>query len=94
MMLDDVSMPCASVHMGVYFRRRDAFMTEHLLDQPQVRPIFYKVCRKRMPESMGRYASLSNTRDQHLLLNHLEYGLAAQGFPETVEKKQVTRGLV
>ena len=94
MMRKYVSMPCASVHMCIYLCRGDAFMAEHLLNHSQVRTILYKMRRKRMPESMRGYASLSETRDQNLFLNHLEHGLTAQGFPETVEKKQVTRGLV
>ena len=43
------------VEMGVFLSRRQAFMTEELLDNPQIRSPAQKMGGKRMPEGMGTY---------------------------------------
>ena len=88
MMRKYVSMPCASVHMGIYLCRGDAFMTQHFLHHTQVGSPFHQMGGERMSEGMRGYL-LADIRQKSLSLDHLEHRLAAQRFSEPVKKQDV-----
>ena len=52
MMGQDIRLPGGAVDVGIDFCSGNAFMTEHLLDDPEVSTVFYKMGRERMPESV------------------------------------------
>ena len=52
MVREDVAVPCRGVDMGVDFRSSHTFMSEHLLNDTQIRAIFYQVRSKGVSESM------------------------------------------
>ena len=63
-------------------------MAQHCLDRAKVRPVFHKVGCEGMPEGVGRYL-LGYARQQSLLLDHFEYGNAAELLAEAVEKGNI-----
>ena len=67
-----VLMPRTAVDMGIYFRRRDAFMSQHILDAPQIRTVLDQMGRERMAERVGRY-DLPHTGQQSQTLHCLEH---------------------
>ena len=75
MAVNDILMPCSAVDMGIYFRRRDIFMSQHFLHGKKVCPVLYQMGSERMTEGMGLYL-LADTCNQSLLLYHLEDGLS------------------
>lgn len=72
MMLKYRRLPCAGVDMCIYLGSQDALMPQHLLHDPQVRPVLYQMSGERMPEGM-RGNLLVHTGEKRLLLDHIEY---------------------
>ena len=72
MMMQDSRLPCRTVYVGVYLGCQYAFMPEHLLHNPQVGPILYKMGCKGMPECM--WGNLFVDTCKHcIMLDHIEY---------------------
>ena len=90
MMLQNVFLPSRAVNVGIYFSGQNTFMSQHFLDCPQISPSFYKMCGKRMPESMRR-DFFRDTGFQRLLLHHVEYGYAAQLPSRLVQEQDIVK---
>ena len=88
MMVQNLNMPCTAVHMGVYLRRRYAFMPKHFLYHTKVSAVFHQMGGKGMAERMRRNF-LPYSCEESLPLYHLEYGLTAQAASEAVQEKDV-----
>ena len=89
-MLQNVFLPSSAVNVGIDLGGQDTFMSQHFLDRPQIRPAFYKMCGKRMPESMRRDL-FRDTGFQRLLLHHVEYGYAAQLPSRLVQEQDIVK---
>ena len=88
MVLQDGPLPGRGVDVGVYFRGEDALVSEHLLDDTQVGPVFYKMCRETVTESVRGYF-LVDSGKHRLLFHHREKSHPAEFLPETVQEQDV-----
>ena len=71
MMLNDLLLPCAAVHVGVDLCGCYVLVAEHLLDNPQVGPMLYQMRGERMPECMWGYL-FHDTCGKSVFLHDLE----------------------
>ena len=88
MKITDFLVPCGAVYMGIDLSGGNAFMPEHFLHHTQIRSVFHKMSCKGMPECVRRNF-LADVTDQCLTLYHLEDGLTAERFSETVQEHKV-----
>ena len=89
-MTEDGRLPRRLVDMGVDLGGEDAFMSEHLLDDTEVRAVLDEMGRERMAESMRGYL-LGYACEHGIMLHHVEYGYPAELRPSAVEKKDVIK---
>ena len=85
MVVKDGGMPGGGVDMRVYLRGGDAFMTQHLLDNPDIRAVLNKMSGEGMAESVRRDFLAHSCQTCHAL-DCLECGNPAQRCPVAVHK--------